>query len=159
MFCPSCRSEFRIGISYCQNCEVDLIAELPQESIFQSTESMAEALKDKDLKPVLVASHVELIKVQDLLAAQQIPSILANEDAANYQPGVASRFFMMVAEEDVDKTIAFLNKSALEGFQREGIVQELTLEDSLKCPACNADAPPNAEECPECGLFLGFGEE
>ena len=31
MFCPNCRSEFREGITRCPDCDVDLVAALPEE--------------------------------------------------------------------------------------------------------------------------------
>lgn len=159
MFCPACRSEFNVGIEFCQNCEVDLVDELEKASIFRSAEAMAAALDGKELRPIMVSSHVELEKVQQALAGQQIPSILANEDAGEFQAGVASRFFLMVDGDDFEKAGNFLNESWHEGVQREGIVEDVGLGDAEVCPACGNDVPSDAEECPECGLFLGLGEE
>ena len=159
MFCPSCRSEFRPGIDFCRNCEVSLLNELPDQSIFHSSEAMATALEGRELRPILVASHVELVKVQTQLGGHQIPSLLANEDGGDFQPGIASRFFLMVAEEDAQKAIQFVNNSALEGFKREGLVEKLTLGNTSECPACASEVPASSEECPECGLFLGLGED
>ncbi|MEA3296949.1 MAG: DUF2007 domain-containing protein [candidate division Zixibacteria bacterium] len=31
MFCPKCRAEYREGYTYCSDCEVALVAELPPE--------------------------------------------------------------------------------------------------------------------------------
>ena len=159
MFCPACRSEFNVGIEFCQNCKVDLVDELEGESIFRSPEAMAGALEGKELRPIMVSSHVELEKVQQVLAGHQIPSILANEDAGEFQAGVASRFFLMVDVDEFEKAGSFLNESWQEGVQREGVVEDVGLGDAEVCPACGNDVSPDSEECPECGLYLGLGEE
>lgn len=31
MFCPACRTEYRTGFTRCQNCNVDLVAEIPEK--------------------------------------------------------------------------------------------------------------------------------
>ncbi len=159
MYCPGCRSEFNPGVEYCKSCEVDLVDELDAESIFSSPEAMMEALDGKELRPVMVDSHVQLEKVQQVLAERQIASILANEDAGDFQPGVASRFFLMVDIEDYEIATDFLNKTFKEGIQQEGIVEEVDLGNTDVCPACGTDLAENIEECSECGLYLGLGEE
>ena len=159
MFCPACRSEFNVGVQFCQSCEVDLVNELDRESIFRSPEAMAEALDGRELRPIMVSSHVELEKVQQILSGHQIPSILANEDAGEFQAGVASRFFLMIDEDDFEKAGSFLNESWQEGVQREGIVEDIGLGDAEVCPACGTDVPSDSAECTECGLYLGLGEE
>ncbi|MED5464895.1 MAG: hypothetical protein VX699_09600 [Myxococcota bacterium] len=155
MFCPSCRAEFQAGVGFCKNCEVDLITELPDISMFKSPESMADALGDKELTPVIAASQDELQRMQRRLADQQILSVLAFGQSPS--PGVAPRLYLMVATEDIPRMGEFLNEMQDEQVVREGVVKEVALGEVTLCPACEAEAPMNAEECPDCGLMLGLG--
>src|SRR5436305_14843368 len=71
MFCPSCRSEYRPGFARCNDCDVDLVWELPKDphadlrlvSVFESSD------------PSLVAV------VQSLLDDAQIPCDIRNPRA------------------------------------------------------------------------------
>jgi len=155
MFCPVCRAEFQGGVDFCQNCEVNLITDLPDISMFGSPESMADALGDKELTPVIAASQDELQRMQRRLADQQILSVLAF--GQNPSPGVAPRLYLMVATEDIPRMGELLNEMQDEQVVKEGVVKEVALGEVTLCPACEAEAPMSAEECPDCGLMLGLG--
>ena len=159
MFCPGCRSEFTAGIEYCKSCEVDLVDELDAESIFRSAEAMTEALDGKELRPIMASTHVELEAVQEFLASRQIASILANQEDSGVQPGMASNFYLLVSVDDFEKAGEYVNNSFHKELQKEGIVKDVELGDYQVCPACGADLADDMEECPECGLYVGVGEE
>ena len=91
MYCPSCRSEFRAGIDFCRNCEIALVDSLPENSVFESSEAMAKSLEDKQLQPILVANHVELGKVQGVLAQQNIATLIADDRDMDAPLGVEAR--------------------------------------------------------------------
>ncbi|HEY5543089.1 MAG TPA: hypothetical protein VIM04_07525 [Candidatus Binatia bacterium] len=62
MYCPNCRSEYRAGFSWCKDCDVALVDELPDKR-----------------EP----EFVELVEVLSIADAGQIPlikSILEGED-------------------------------------------------------------------------------
>ena len=159
MHCPSCRSEFTIGIDYCKNCEVPLLDSLPDDSLFGSPEAMAKSLEGQKLQPILVDNHLELRKVQNALARQKIPTLIADDSDMEAPVGVATRFYLMVSEYDFQQARNFLDESWSNGLQREGVVKDVSLENTEVCPACSAFVSCDVEECPECGLFLGLADE
>ncbi len=71
MFCPVCRGEYREGFTYCHDCDVALVAELPRDpeivdGEFASVEGSA-ALPDGDLVRVFATSEAALIPVVESL--------------------------------------------------------------------------------------------
>ena len=71
MFCPSCRSEFRPGFSRCNDCDVDLVWELPKD-----------AHADPRLVSVFESSDPSLVAVvQSLLDDADIPYEIRNPRA------------------------------------------------------------------------------
>ena len=159
MFCPGCRSEFRVEITFCQGCEVDLVEALDAVNLFDSIQNMENSLADRPLSPAMMGTQAELRRIQEDLYKERLPSILANAGVDIYQPGMAQQLYLMVLEEDLPKIATFLKKNHLESVQREGVVEEVSLGQISLCPACGGEAPGDAAECPECGLMLGVSED
>jgi len=165
MYCPECRSEFREGVTHCQNCQVDLIAEAPDQDPFSSPERMAQMLADKDLQAVIVGPYTSMRETQKLLSEVQIASIIAPEEGQELQPGLHERLYLMIASDDLDRVRTFFDQRWEAGMQTEGLMlkkpgstadaEEDTGSDAAPCPACSTPVPAVAEECPECGLFVG----
>jgi hypothetical protein len=162
MYCPQCRSEFVDGVTFCQNCEVDLVDAIPDEDHLSSPEAMARALADKQLQAVMVGNHVALQETQRGMADAGIASVIAPE-AEGEAPaaGMHARFFLMVEETAVPAAASYFRSRWQQGLKTEGVMLEPadgegTDElDASSCPACGADIPEDASECPDCGLTLG----
>ena len=165
MYCPSCRGEFRAGITRCANCEVDLVAEAPDLDPYASPESMAALLAEAELRPVLLGTYEPARQAQGLLAGARIASVVAPEEDDDMQPGLHARFVLLVAEEDVGRARGFFEARFAAGVANEGLQlkdpesQEVDAEGALPCPACDTPVPADQAECPECGLFVGVAEE
>lgn len=76
MYCPQCQAEYREGFTRCDECGVDLVAELPAEdhqapeyvSIFETSET--------DVIPV----------IKSVLEGAEIPYLVEGEDLMNLFP-------------------------------------------------------------------------
>ncbi len=84
MYCPSCRSEYRAGFTWCKDCDVALVAELPAE----------EALEFVDLVEVLsMADAGQIPLIKSILEAEDIP-YLAQGENFNLARNIPVRFLV-----------------------------------------------------------------
>ena len=75
MFCPQCRSEYREGFTVCADCQVDLVATLPEASHNERP--------DMELVTVFDSANPALIGVaKTVLESAGIEFLAAGEDAA-----------------------------------------------------------------------------
>ena len=173
MYCPECRSEFVEGVASCAACEVSLVAELPELDPYATPEGMAAMLEGKEVQAFMVANQVVLQEVQRLLGDFRIPSAIAGEAAEELEAAMHARFFLMVAEDQLDDARQVMADQWKKGVEAEGLMfadgqapsgkgveAEVAEDGAADCPACGVSVPPEAEECPDCGLFVGAaGEE
>ena len=173
MYCPKCRSEFRPDVAHCANCEVDLVENLPETDPFETAEGMAELIQDREVQALFVGNHVALLEVQKILAKERIPSVIAGEAAEELEAAMHARFYLMIAEEQLEAAKAVVASRWEAGLEQEGLmlkdasaVKAEVAEGSdaveggdAPCPACGHVVPATVGECPECGLFVGVAEE
>lgn len=77
MYCPECRSEFRDEITTCPDCEISLVAELPEMPEFS----------EEDLVSVLETANVAVLPVvKSLLRAAEIPFVVQGDEAMGVLP-------------------------------------------------------------------------
>ena len=84
MYCPSCRSEYRAGFTWCKDCDVALVAELLPEDEPEFTD-LVEVLGIAD------AGQIPLIK--SILEAEEIP-YLAQGENFNLARNIPVRFLV-----------------------------------------------------------------
>ena len=84
MFCPNCRSEYRVGFAWCKECDVGLVADLPPEENPEFVD-LVEVLTMAD------AGQIPLIK--SILEAEEIP-YLAQGENFNLGRNIAVRFLV-----------------------------------------------------------------
>ena len=71
MYCPNCRGEYRSGFSWCKDCDVALVDELPAE----------QGLEFVDLVEVLSIADVgQIALIKSILDAKKIPYVAQGEN-------------------------------------------------------------------------------
>jgi Putative prokaryotic signal transducing protein len=91
MYCPHCRSEYRAGFTWCKDCDLALVAELPAENEPEFVD-LVEVLSIAD------AGQIPLIK--SLLEAEDIPYVAQGENF-NLARNIPIRF--LVPKECLDE--------------------------------------------------------
>ena len=77
MYCPECRAEFRDEIAVCPDCEISLVAELPEET----------GLSEDELVLVMETADVAVLPVvKSLLRAAEIPFVVQGDEAMGVLP-------------------------------------------------------------------------
>jgi hypothetical protein len=84
MYCPNCRSEYRDGFTWCKDCDVGLVADLPPEGEPEFVD-LVEVLTMAD------AGQIPLIK--SILEAEEIPYVAQGENF-NLGRNIAVRFLV-----------------------------------------------------------------
>ncbi len=98
MFCPSCRAEYKGGITRCSDCDVDLVGELPPESGPEWVE-FGEVLSTYNL------ADIALIK--SILDETGMKYYFENENFVHVSP-LALPARLMVPRNQVEKTMELL---------------------------------------------------
>lgn len=71
MYCPNCRGEYRAGFTWCKDCDIALVDELPPE----------QGLEFVDLVEVLSIADVGQISlIKSILEAEEIPYVAQGEN-------------------------------------------------------------------------------
>ena len=77
MYCPECRAEYRDEITTCPDCEVTLVAELPETPEWS----------DEDLVSVMETADVAVLPVvKSVLRAAGIPFVVQGDEAIGVLP-------------------------------------------------------------------------
>ena len=84
MYCPNCRSEYRVDFAWCKDCDVALVADLPSEEEPEFVD-LVEVLTMAD------AGQIPLIK--SILEGEKIP-YLAQGENFNLARNIAVRFLV-----------------------------------------------------------------
>ena len=80
MFCPQCRSEYREGFTVCADCQVDLVATLPEPS--------HDERPDMELVTVFDSTNPALIGIaKTVLESASIEFLAVGEDGARVFSG------------------------------------------------------------------------
>jgi hypothetical protein len=96
------------------------------------------------------------------LREEGIPHTVVEQPAIS--EAIATRYALVVRDEDAEAALRVLGP-LLAPPEEHGEVHALESRFGeeragyLQCPACGADAPAGADECLECGLGLGGGED
>jgi hypothetical protein len=164
MYCPVCDDEYRADIKMCADCGVALISgrdKIAAEAATQQrkTSRSMELTADDDLVNIRKGPVLEMKKLQQLLAKEYIPSLIAGEKSANCGKGCCGTdIFLQIRREDGELAMGVLAKD----FQRSTALDHHDLSHAhavyeqgasqTVCPACGFRFSPTTPTCPDCGL-------
>jgi len=114
MFCPKCGVEYREGFTECSDCNVELVAILPEE--FQ-TEEIPQYIEYIEVASTFSQSEIAFLK--SLLDSVGITYYFKSEIFARVDPLIQSSR-LMVAKDDVQKAIELLKEHNLKYFGLSG---------------------------------------
>ncbi len=169
-YCPNCRAEFRAGFEVCKSCgDVPLVDVLP-ETLELPEEELEDTvpvglMSSRELGQVIEVGgrQVDVSRVVTIKTAHEYLRILlaarircamvpvGELDFPDGQPRVEVR----VKTADGERAEATLRDAWKAHVEREGTAADASETAIDACPACGASVPLDAEECPDCGLFVG----
>ncbi|MHB1843884.1 MAG: hypothetical protein ACYCWW_03490 [Deltaproteobacteria bacterium] len=159
MVCPICQGEFRDGFQRCATCDVALVDHLPElpEDGFRRLEALLGEGKAALSDP---RSLEDAQRDQVLLHDARIPCLLYGNPAALAPSGAPIYYQLALLPEDVDLARTTITERRRKMLEAEGVVLKDSVVDlsapEIACPACGF-VFPKADECPDCGLFVGAG--
>lgn len=160
-YCPECRSEYRDEYTECASCKVALIAALP-ELPPDAAEELADLAERGEAAHVARAPYDEACRMEEVLASRGVAALVV-ADPETKRHGAYQSYFLCVRPADIPLAHKCLKAEFEALIAREGltVTEAVTVDlDSgspITCPACGTTFPP-ANECPECGLFVGAPE-
>jgi ribosomal protein L40E len=154
VFCPECRAEYLWTATVCAECDVALVPApaIPEQAgglppvselvcIRASAIGWARGLSER-LAEAGISHRIE--------AAQDDA-----EDGSVRRPGANLPFGVYVRAEDLDAAVevdAAFMQSQIPDLEGDPAAEADASAEG--CPACGADVPADASECPDCGLAL-----
>lgn len=157
MYCPSCRSEYRAGITTCQPCGVALVEALPEVDMIEEGDETAAVDTSGGTDAARAFTYDVASELVRDLEQVGIPSVLRALDKALLRDP-RPHYQVHVRLADQARAAATLHARWLESARREAGAP-LASTAIEQCPACGASVPLDAEECPDCGLTVGRATE
>ncbi len=154
--CPSCQAEYREGFERCDSCGVALVDHLPETD--DRFERLERAVAEEKAALSDPRSFDDAQRDAVLLQEAKIPCLIWGNPKMLGPSGAPLYYHLALLPEDVElarQTLSARRARMLEeeGLSRQEAVVDLTAE-TITCPACGFTFP-RAEECPDCGLFVG----
>lgn len=169
MYCPTCRGEYREGITTCPRCDVGLRETLPEVDVIQAEEetvAVGTSGEHTSLRVVEVGGRrldvqkaftydvaSELVRNLELKAIPAILRPIGEVRARGQQP----HFEVHVRPADEAQATQILHALWTRMVEEEG-GRAVDANDIEHCPACGATVPLDVAECPDCGLAIGAAE-
>jgi hypothetical protein len=158
--CKDCGEEYRPEIVRCADCGGELEDVFPgmQRKPAQAPEPSPAAELEGFRELYRTTRATDLVPVVERLREADIPSRLAELREA--VEGAPPRFAVLVPEAESGRALAAISALVAPHEDAADVHAVETRFDPergyLQCPACGAEPPPDASECPECGLGLGL---
>jgi transposase-like protein len=162
-YCPSCKDEYRAGISHCAVCNTPLISGREQlERVREKQQALAERSMEILITDELVNIRKGPLKdmktLQRLLANERIPAILAGDEGGCAKGCCGPELYLQIKKDDIPVatevlTREFIKSTALDShdlMNATAVFDHLATE--TVCPACGCRFSPTVGACPECGL-------
>lgn len=114
MFCPDCKAEYVEGIQICADCEIPLVAELPEEDIRQPPHWI-------DFEEVLTTFNAgDIALVKSILDGENIAYYFHGE-SFNYMHPLVQAPKLMVRKDQADQVREILKDLELDYTVRGGM--------------------------------------
>lgn len=166
-YCPVCDEEYRADIKMCAGCAVELIPgrekivaeeELKQKKTVRSMQLSA----DDDLVNIRKGTLLEMKNLQQILAREHIPALIAGEKTSNCGKGCCGvELYLQIRREDGEVAMEalardFKRATALDHHDLSHVrsVYDTGAEQTV-CPACGFSFTTSNRTCPDCGLCFG----
>ncbi len=163
-YCPQCDEEYRAEIEMCATCEVVLLRGTEKLALEQETDAKLSARSmelssDDNLANIRKGPLNDMKHLQNVLAAEKIPSLVAGEKG-NCGAGCCGGgdFFLQIRVEDGEEAMEVLTRefkrtTSLDSHDLSNIhaVFDTGAEQST-CPACGFRFSTTLKTCPDCGL-------
>lgn len=162
-YCPSCGDEYRVGISECAACCIELIsgqAKLQQAMAEQeSFEGRPMDISPEDNLVTLRKGPLKDMKyLQKLLAEERIPAVIAGDENSCGKGCCGSDMYLQIKEEDSGPALEILARDFAQSTSLDShdlsnatVVFDQLAKETV-CPACGCRFSPTVGACPECGL-------
>ncbi len=161
-YCPECKDEYRSEILVCALCKCDLVsgAQMLEQAAMstQERQPMVEIESGDKLLPVLKGNPLEMKRVKNLLAEQNIPALLVKDEQCRSGCCGAAEVVLQIRLDDREKVAVFLQQehertTGVKFSQDQDETSIFNPDAQLAiCPACGHKFSPNGPECPDCGL-------
>jgi hypothetical protein len=155
--CPLCQGEYREGFTRCESCGADLVDRLAQPE-WQGLRRLEELLASGTAALSAARGMEDAQRDQELLHEAHIPCLLYANPGSVGKNGAPQLYHLAFLPEDVEPARLTLERRRKQMIEREGLQASDAVVDleaaELTCPACGFKFP-KAEECPDCGLYLG----
>ncbi len=163
-YCPSCDEEYRAEMERCVSCDVDLISGQEQLAMEEAAKNKKESrsmeiTSDDEMANIRKGTIHDMKQLQGLLAAENIPSMLAGE------PGKCGKgccgggeLYLQIKVSDGEDAlrvlaIDFQEKTALGSHDLSTAHAVIdTGAPQSTCPACGFSFAATSSTCPDCGL-------
>ena len=100
MFCPNCKSEYREGFTFCVDCEIELVEELPSEELYET--------EYEEFVSVAATTNISIIPiVKSILDYAEIKYFIKGE-MLQIVPLINNVMEIQVPKEDAQNAIALL---------------------------------------------------
>jgi hypothetical protein len=160
LVCPICRAGFRAGFTHCTACKAALVDD---STLPAADADPRDTLRGKKRVTIVQAGLAACKEMQRALDAAHIPCVVEaiDEEGQPLATG-AMKVGVVVAEEDVPRVAALLQKQFAALLSKEGVgsMQSAAIDPtaaSVTCPACGHVGALVDNCCADCGLFLGVG--
>jgi rubrerythrin len=163
-YCPVCDDEYRADVKMCAACAVELIMGLEkiaaEEIIKQKRVARSMELSvDDELVNIRKGPLLEMKNLQNILAREQVPSLIAGEKKSNCGKGCCgTEMYLQIKREDGELAMEVLARE----FKRTTALDHHDLSHAQSvyeqgagqtvCPACGFSFSTSNNTCPDCGL-------
>ncbi|MEN8199718.1 MAG: hypothetical protein ABFR63_06550 [Thermodesulfobacteriota bacterium] len=163
-YCPQCDEEYRAEMETCASCNIPLLTGAERLTMEEAAKNKKAARSmdissDDEIAVIRKGSLHDMKQLQKLLAAENIPSLLAGEEGKCGKGCCGGgELYLQIKMADGEEAMAVLARD----FQRTTALESHDLSTAhavfdtgvskTTCPACGFAFSTSTSTCPDCGL-------